>query len=363
MLTQLKIKGLTLETCIIQGGMGMGISLHPLVQAVGHTGGLGVLSSVGLDCIVSTRKGKRIKTYEAVREEIELAQGGSKKPVGINIMCALVRDYEQTVRAAIDAKVSAIISGAGLPMWLGTIKNIGDTARIPIVSSARALTLICKRWEKHGNRPDAVVLEGPLAGGHLGFKYDDINKPEHRLEVLLPQVLDVAHKYGGFPVIVAGGIYSHMDILSFLAQGASGVQMGTRFLATVESSAPQEYKQAVLNATKKDITIVAPPHHPPASPCGLPFRVLTTSPLYTTRRIPKCTRGYVLQPDADGKLTQCMARPDNPQNDNFLCICAGLASSAGYAPQEPPLWTVGSNAYRVQQVVPVAELMKELIGT
>ena len=175
-------------------------------------------------------------------------------------------------------------------------------------------------------------------------------------------MLDVAHKYGDFPVIVAGGLYTHEDILSSLAQGASGVQMGTRFLATEESSAPLEYKQAVINAREEDIMVVSAPQNPPGSPCGLPFRVLKASPMLTAHRVPKCTRGLVLQPDAEGKLTQCMARPESEQNKDFFCICAGLGSSAGHDPDEPPLWTVGANAHRVEKIVPVADLMRELIG-
>ena len=169
MLPQLQIKGFTLETCVVQGGMGMGISLYPLVHAVTRKGGLGVLSSVGLDRIVSAREGKKCKTYGAVRKEIEYAQE-SGKPVGINVMCALVRDYIPTIKAALDAKVGAIISGAGLPLALPTIQDPGDTALIPIVSSARALELICKRWEKHSYRPDAVVLDFGDRGDHRAWK-------------------------------------------------------------------------------------------------------------------------------------------------------------------------------------------------
>ena len=142
-------------------------------------------------------------------------------------MRALVRDYDDSVKGALDANADAIISGAGLPISLPTIQPPKDTALIPIVSSARALDIICKKWEKNGYRPDAVVLEGPLAGGHLGFKMDEIDSDENMLENLFPPVKDMAQKYGGFPVIVAGGIYTYDDIIRFMKMGADGVQMGT----------------------------------------------------------------------------------------------------------------------------------------
>jgi nitronate monooxygenase len=253
-----------------------------------------------------------------------------------------------------------IISGAGLPLNLPAIQPPKDTALVPIVSSARAFDLICKKWERLGYRPDAVVLEGPLAGGHLGFKIEQIDLESNKLENLLPPVKDMAIKYGDIPVIVAGGIYTHADIVRFLAMGADGVQMGTRFLATEESSAPPEYKKAVLLAKEEDIIV----SHKPGSPCGLPFRVIKQSPMYVsaTKRLrpPKCDKGYVLLKDAEGKFTRC---PAKESNEECFCICNGLLSSAGYNPdKEEPLFTVGTNAARVDRIVPVKTLMDELAG-
>jgi len=339
------------------GGMGIGVSLAPLAGEVGREGGLGVISSAGLKDIVSMRDGKVVDAYTATCIELEKAKsmsGGGA--IGINIMCAIVGDYEATVKAAIDTRADAIISGGGLPLKLSSIKKPGHTALIPIVSSARALELIAKSWEqsKHGKyRPDAVVLEGPLAGGHLGFKFEEIDNPASKLEKLLPPVLEVAHKYGDFPIIVAGGIYTHDDIIQFLKMGASGVQMGKRFLVTEESSATKEYKDAVISAGKDDIAVVSYPDSIPSSPCGLPFRILTTSPACekANNRIPKCTRGYVLRP---GHICRAM-------NNEYLCVCEGLLSSAGYA-EKPPLYTVGTNAALVDRVISVHELMRELCG-
>ena len=358
-LPPLILKGKKLTVPIVQGGMGVGVSLHPLASAVAREGGLGVLSSAAIDRLVSRRLGRKVDTYEAVRDEVALAKSQSGF-AGINIMVALQRDFVDSVKGAIDAGADAIIAGAGLPTSLPAIQNPRDTALIPIVSSARALEIICKKWEKLGYRPDAVVLEGPLAGGHLGFRFHEIDLPANALEVLLPAVKDMARKYGDFPVIVAGGIFTHEDIVNFIRQGADGVQMATRFLATEESSADEAYKQAVVNATKEDILVA----RDPASPCGLPFRVLSQSPMFRSalqrKRKPKCNKGYVLLKDAEGRFSRCLGKEDG---DHYFCICNGLLSSAGYNPEdEEPLYTVGSNAYRVKSVLPVKALMDELRG-
>jgi nitronate monooxygenase len=358
-LPELVIKGKRIKAPIIQGGMGVGVSLYPLASAVAKEGGLGIVSSACLDRLVSKRTGKKYNSYEAAYEEVSLAkaEGGL---AGINIMGALVRDYNDSVKGALDAGADAIISGAGLPLTLPAIQPPRDTALIPIVSSARALEIICKKWERLGYMPDAVVLEGPLAGGHLGFKIDQIDIEPNKLENLLPPVKDMAKKYGDFPVIVAGGIYTHADIVKFLKMGADGVQMGTRFLATKESSASGEYKQAVINANKEDIIVA----HDPGSPCGMPFRVIKQSPMYVSAlkrlRPPKCDKGYVLLKDKEGKFTIC---PAKESNEHHFCICNGLLSSAGYnRDKEEPLYTVGTNASRIDRIVSVKALMDELTG-
>lgn len=340
--------------------MGVGVSLHPLARAVAGEGGVGIVSSACLDRLVSKRTNKKVNIYEAVYEEVSLSKvkGGF---AGINIMGALARDFNDSVKGAIDAGADFIISGAGLPLSLPAIHPPKDTALVPIVSSARALEIICKKWEKLKYRPDAVVLEGPLAGGHLGFRMDQVDLESNKLENLFPPVKDMAKKFGDFPVIVAGGIYTHHDILTFMNMGADGVQMGTRFLATEESSATADYKQAVVRAREEDIVVA----HRPGSPCGLPFRVIKQSPMYVSSlqqlRKPKCDKGYVLMKDAEGKFTICPAKTDNK---DYFCICNGLLSSAGYNPaEEEALYTVGTNAYRVDKIMSVRNLMRELAGT
>lgn len=356
-LPPLIIKDKKIRLPIIQGGMGVGVSLYPLAAAVAKEGGAGIVSSACLDRLVSKRRKKKIDTYDATYEEVSRAKA-SGGFAGINIMVALIRSYNDSVRAAIDAGADFIISGAGLPLSLPAIQPAKDTALIPIVSSARALELICKKWEKSGYRPDAVVLEGPLAGGHLGFKIEQMELESNKLENLLPPVKDAAIKHGDFPVIVAGGIFTHNDIARFLEMGADGVQMGTRFLATEESSATAEYKQAVIDAKEADIGIASNP----GSPCGLPFRILKKSPMIASAemREPKCDKGYVLRKDSEGKFTICPAKEDN---EGYFCICNGLLSSAGYNPdKEKPLYTVGTNAHRIDRILSVTTLMQELAG-
>jgi nitronate monooxygenase len=336
-LKPLTIKDKKIPVPIIQGGMGVGVSLYPLAAAVAKEGGVGIVSSALIDRLVSQRNGKKVGTYDAVYEEISLskASGGF---AGINIMMALQKSYAESVKAAIDSGADFIISGAGFPLNLPVIQPPKDTALIPIVSSARALKLICKKWERLGYRPDAVVLEGPLAGGHLGFKIEEIEVESNRIENLLPPVKDMARKHGDFPVIVAGGIYTH--------------------LATEESSATPEYKRAVVDAKSTDIIIA----EDPGSPCGLPFRIIKQSPMFTLAggRKPKCDKGYLLSKDAEGKFTRCLARESN---EHHFCICNGLLSSAGYNPdKETPLYTVGTNASRIDEIVSVESLMKELTG-
>ncbi len=358
-LMPLIIKGKTIPVPIIQGGMGVGVSLFPLAKAVAKEGGIGIVSSACLDRLTSRRTGKKLNSYEAAFDEVSQAREGGGF-AGINIMCALARDYSDSVKGALDAGADVIISGAGLPLTLPAIQNPKETALIPIVSSARALEIICKKWEKLGYRPDAVVLEGPLAGGHLGFKMEQVDLESNRLENLLPPVKDMAKKYGDFPVIVAGGIYTHEDIAVFMKAGANGVQMGTRFLATEESSASPDYKRSVIDAGDEDIIVA----FDPGSPCGLPFRIIKQSPMYVStlsrKRKPKCDKGYVLQKDSEGKFSVC---PAKESNEHHFCICNGLLSSAGYnADKEEPLYTVGTNASRVDKIMSVSSLMQELTG-
>ncbi|MEI7452144.1 MAG: nitronate monooxygenase [Candidatus Falkowbacteria bacterium] len=351
----LTIKDCTLAVPVGNGGMGVGVSLAPLAAAVANEGGYGTISSAGLDLIVSKRVGRRVNHYEAMRLEVEMARSlSSKGVIAVNIMWALQKSYVDSVRGAIDAGADMIISGAGLPAGLPGIQNPKRTALVPIVSSARALKIICEKWEKLGYRPDAVVLEGPKAGGHLGFKFEEIDNPNFSLENLFPAVKEVAMKYGDFPIIVAGGIWDKNDVVNALSMGASGVQMGTRFLATFESGASEAYKQAVIAASQEDIIVATNLQ----SPCFMPFRIIKQSPMYQIGNLSPCNKGHVMQKDANGQLAKCLAK-DCP--DKYFCICNGLFNSAGY--QKDPsqnLYTVGTNAWRVTETVLAKTIMDDV---
>ena len=357
-LPELTIRKTTIKVPIIQGGMGIGLSTYTLAGAVAREGGLGVLSSAALDRIVSSRHGRKMKHREAAAQDVidakKLANGGA---IGMNIMVALINTYEDSVLGSMDGGVDAIISGAGLPMALPEIilqhPRADEVALIPIVSSGRAAEVILKRWSRSGRLPDAFVVEGPLAGGHIAWRdLDQANDPIFKLEILLQEVLDVCKKWDlNIPVIAAGGVYNYEDISRYLAMGCAGVQMGTRFLATHESGANQNYKQLLVDCQEDDIELA----NKPGSPCGMLFRVLKQSPFYQEAliraRAPKCDKGYLLNKG------NCSAKLEN---DKAFCICNGLLSSINLAPQEKDLYTVGQTAYRIDKILSVKNLMDEL---
>ena len=360
-LPTLKIKDLEVKYPIIQGGMGIGISGYLLAGSVSKEGGLGVCSSAALDRVVGKRYARKFNIREACSLEVQDAKkisGG--KPIGMNIMVAVQRHYEDSVLGSMDGGVDAIISGAGLPMRLPEIVEAHPRSKevklIPIASSGRAFELICKRWQRSNRLPDAVVVEGPLAGGHLAWRTrEEIADPKNLLENLVIEVLEVAKRYGDIPVIAAGGIFSHEDIVKFINMGCKGVQMGTRFLGTHESGATPDFKKSLVEATEEDIDVA----DRPGSPCQLLFRVIKTCPFYEQalkgERKAKCDKGYVL---INGK---CAAKEDNVCS---FCICNGLLSATGVneSSEEKELYSVGSNAFKIKEIISVADLMKELTG-
>lgn len=359
-LPQMKIKNLSIPVPIIQGGMGIGLSSYSLAGSVAKEGGLGVLSSAGLDRIVSQRHGKKINARDAaaqdVRDAKSISMGGH---IGMNIMVAVINQYESSVLGSMDGGVDAIISGAGLPMALPEMAlkhpRNEDVALIPIVSSGHAMEIIFKRWKRSGRLPDAVVVEGPLAGGHIAWRSEvEALDPKNKLEILVDEVLEVVKDWGNIPVIAAGGIFTHEDIVNWLDRGCAGVQMGTRFLATHESGANAEYKKMLVEATEDDIELA----NRPGSPCGMLFRVLKKSPFYlqalARERAPKCDKGYLLNKGF------C---PSKYENEKTFCICNGLLASINLNnANEKNLYTVGHNAYRVNKIMSVHDLMQELQG-
>lgn len=268
---------------IVQGGMGVNISNLELMVACGQADILGTGSSVAIDQVVSSRTGKKHSTMEAVeRQIVEAKECGY---AAMNIMARL-NDFTESVKGAARANANMIVSGAGFPSKLPSIVEsvVGkehDIALVPIVSSARAADIMIRKWEKQGYRPDAFVLEGPKAGGHIGWSYKDIDddffEKNDLMDVLLPELLDyIEKKHLDIPVIVAGGIRTSEDINYALSKGASAVQIGTPFVATYESGAIDDYKRVLVASSNEDVLTGDESW---GSPAGLPFRYLRDSPL------------------------------------------------------------------------------------
>ncbi|OFZ48751.1 MAG: hypothetical protein A2381_05370 [Bdellovibrionales bacterium RIFOXYB1_FULL_37_110] len=355
-LPSFKFRNQSIQFPIIQGGMGIGFSNHLLAGTVSKYGGLGVISSAALDSVVSFRLKGEYSTRKACAREVSDAKKISEgRPIGMNIMVATVNQYDDSVLGSMDGGVDVIISGAGLPTKLpgivSTHPRAQEVALVPIVSSARALQIIIKKWEKYHRLPDAVVVEGPLAGGHIGWtKKEDAYADHNKLENLVSEVLELTHQYD-IPLIAAGGIHNYHDIKKYLNMGCAAVQMGTRFLATFESGASQNYKNHLVKCTKNDIDLA----DIPGSPCKLLFRVIKTSPFYQQAlhkdRIPLCNKGYIL---VNGV---CAAQ----NNTDCFCICNGLLASSSIETNELELYTVGGRADEITQIISVQDLMQELI--
>ena len=279
----MKIGKYEIEKPIIQGGMGVGISWDKLAGNVSLEGGLGVISSVGTgyysDKQFSTRNissrpysEENFYSRDALFKIVENARSiCGDRPLACNILHAS-NDYGRMVQDACEAGVNAIITGAGLPTNMPQFaKDFPNVALIPIVSSARALKLICKKWKRFDRIPDAVIVEGPLSGGHQGFSYDDCFKEEFQLENIVGPVIEEAKNWGeDIPIIAAGGVWDKNDIDKYLELGCSGVQMGTRFIGTYECDAHPEFKKVILNAKESDIKLLK-------SPVGLPARGVLTN--------------------------------------------------------------------------------------
>ena len=270
----LKIGDLLAEVPIVQGGMGVGISLSGLASAVANAGGVGVISSAGLGVIYRDYSNDYNKAcIYGLKEELRKAREKAKGIIGVNIMVALT-NFADMVRTAIEEKADIIFAGAGLPLNLPSyLKEGAKTKLAPIVSSARALKVICRRWiGEYGYVPDAVVVEGPKAGGHLGYSNEQLNDSQCTLENIVPEVVQAAREIGAangreIPVIAGGGVYTGDDVLKMMVLGADGVQMGTRFVTTEECDASEAFKQAYLDAGKDDIEIIQ-------SPVGMPGRAI-----------------------------------------------------------------------------------------
>lgn len=350
---ELRIGDLVAKLPIIQGGMGVGISLSGLASAVAKEGGIGVISSVGVGML----KDERLKNFRDLnlicfRDEIRKARSLTNGIIGVNIMLALT-DFDDLARVALDENIDVLFMGAGLPLKIPgniTVEELKTkkTKMVPIVSSARAAEIIFKSWEKNYNYiPDAVVVEGPMAGGHLGFKPEQIFDNDYKLENIIPQVVDAVKQFEikfnkEIPVIAAGGVFSGSDIYRFFKLGARGVQLGTRFVATKECDASNEFKLAYIKSEEKDIRIIK-------SPVGLPGRAIAGKFLDDVfeglKRPFKCPWKCLKTCDIK-ESPYCIARALIDAQRGFL--------EKGFA-------FAGANAFRIKSIISVKDLLSELV--
>lgn len=346
---ELRIGDLVCKYPIIQGGMGVGISLSRLASAVAKEGGIGVIAANAIGMMEPDyyTNGKEANK-RALRREIRTARKQNRGAIGVNIMVA-VNDFQNMLDVSIEEKVDIVFLGAGLPLKGIPVDRLREN-RIkvaPIVSSARAAKLIFSYWQKNYHTvPDAVVVEGPMAGGHLGFKVQQINDPDYALEKIIPQVVEEIKLFQkqfkrDIPVIAAGGIFNGDDIYKFLRLGASGVQMGSRFVATHECDADSRFKESYLNSREDDLVLIK-------SPVGLPGRAINNRFL---REVESGVKKFFRCP------WRCLASCD--AGNARYCISEAL-DNARRGELDRGFAFAGTNAFRIDKIVPVRTLIQEL---
>ncbi len=336
---------MTIDPPIIQGGMGVRVSKANLAAAVANEGCAGVIASVGLGGYEKHPRGTDFKAMElvALRDEIRKARGMTDGVIGVNAMVAL-SDYESLVSVCAKENVDMIISGAGLPMHLPGYTAGTNIQLIPIISSARSLKIIHKKWMKDFNRgPDAVIIEGMKAGGHLGYSIEQLEQRTPTLEETLADVLELIRQLPTpIPVIVAGGIFTGQDMAHYLNLGASGVQMATRFVCTEECDVDIKFKQAYLDAGPEDITLIK-------SPVGLPGRVIRNA------FVDQIKKGETMPFRCK---YQCL-RTCNPSTAPY-CIAEVLAN-ASEGKMDEAFAFAGSNAWRCNEILSVKQLIQKIM--
>jgi nitronate monooxygenase len=345
---ELKIGHLTATRPIIQGGMGVGISLAGMASAVANEGGIGVIATAGIGMSEPDLFSNYVEAnVRALKNEIRKARRMTDGILGVNIMVALT-NFADLVRAAVDEGIDVVFAGAGLPLNLPSlVERSSKTRLVPIVSSGRAAALIARKWtEKYDYLPDAIVVEGPKAGGHLGFKSEQIDDPAFALEILVSDTIaamkDFEERYGRkVPVIAAGGVYTGANIYKFMKMGAAGVQMATRFVATVECDATDSFKQTYVNASEDDIVIIK-------SPVGLPGRAIRN--------------GFINDVSQGQKKPfscpyHCIITCDHTKSP--YCIALALRN-AKLGKLDQGFAFAGANAHRTVKIVPMRELVQEL---
>lgn len=346
----LKIGNITVNVPIIQGGMGVGVSLSGLAVAVANEGGVGVISSAGLGLLYKNlssdyQEANRLGLIEEIKKARQLTTG----VIGVNIMVAM-SNFAELVMTSIKEKIDIIFAGAGLPMNLPFFRTEeSQTKLVPIVSSGRAARIILEKWDQiYQTVPDAFIVEGPKAGGHLGFRLPELSNEDFTLEKLIAGVCNEVppfeEKYGRkIPVIAAGGIYTGDDIFKIMNAGASGVQMGTRFVTTHECDASDTFKQAYIKANEADIEIIN-------SPVGMPGRAIVNN------FISKIRQGKKVPLRCPFKCIKTCDVTSSP-----YCIITALFN-AFRGNLESGFAFAGSNAYRATKIQSVREVFRELMS-
>lgn len=335
---------------IIQGGMGVGVSMHNLAGNVSKEGGIGIISTADIGYQEEDFAKEPMKAnLRAIGKEIKKVReiAGEDKIIGVNIMVAL-KNYSEIVKECVKQKIDLIISGAGIPKELPEYVKGSNTKIAPIVSSLRCCKLIVTHWiKKYNYVPDMIVIEGPEAGGHLGFKSEELEESTMpKLENITTEVVEYIkgiekEKGKNIPVISAGGIWDSKDIKRFLDLGASGVQIATRFVATNECDASIEFKESYVNAKSKDIKIIK-------SPVGMPGRAINNKFIQKVEN-EKC------------KIDKCYncIKTCNVINTPY-CITKALINSVK-GKIDDGLIFCGSNVSKIKEIVSVHDLMQELV--
>lgn len=346
---KLQIGSITADIPIVQGGMGVRVSLSSLASAVAEEGGIGTISSIGLGDIEASKHEYERISREALENEIRKAKSITDGHIAVNFM-GVLSNVDDLVMTTVREGIKMIVYGAGLPIKLPRLVKDSSVNLVPIVSSARVAELILRVWDRRYQRTaDALILEGPLAGGHLGFSEEQLNHSEkYSLDKLLPEILETVKAYEDrygkkIPVIAAGGIFNGKDIARMLSLGASGVQMATRFVCTVECDVSQEFKQAYLDVKEEDIVIIK-------SPVGMPGRAIHNR--------------FLQDLEIKGKLKikcpyRCLSacKVDKAR----YCIALALLNSC-FGDVDHGLIFCGQNAYRIDKIVTVKELILDLLA-
>ena len=346
---KLQIGSVTAEIPIVQGGMGVKVSLSSLASAVANEGGIGTISSIGLGDVEASKREYESQSREALIKEIHKGQGMTDGILAINFM-GVLSNVEDLIKTAVAEGIQVIVFGAGLPTRLPLLVEDGASNLVPIISSARVANLILRTWQKRYNRTvDGLILEGPLAGGHLGFTPEQLEEKEnYSLERLLPEILEVLKPYEDtygrkIPIITAGGIFDGGDIARMLSLGASGVQMATRFVCTEECGVSENFKQAYLDSTEDDIVIIK-------SPVGMPGRAIRNKFLEDVEK-------------DERERFKCYYRCLTACKIEEARYCIALALINAYNGElDKGLIFCGQNAHRVNEITTVKTLIAELMA-